>query len=344
MEENKNNENIINDNINEKETESVESTSEEVQQENEVKEEVKEDEANKTDNKDEIMEPETNEEVEKDNIDTPKSDNASDKPLIKNQKIDNVFKKCENLVRNNSKLAIIALLTSACFNIYQLSLNTTTSDMHEEKIQELNNLILAKNTEIDSLNSTISDNDTIISNLNEKVADAMPWLELSDKQKELLTYNIKEIKDKEQKEIEAQIQAIKEAEAKRLEEERIAREKAEEEERKAKEKAEKEKYNTGITYKQLARNPEDYKYEYCKFKGKVLQVMEGTFLNQMRIAVNGNYDNVLYVTYNPRNLDSRILEDDYVTVYGKSTGIYSYKSVLGATISIPSLSADKVEM
>ena len=48
-----------------------------------------------------------------------------------------------------------------------------------------------------------------------------------------------------------------------------------EKKRKAEEKAEKEKYNTGITYNQLNRNPDDYVGEYVKFSGEVIQVSEG---------------------------------------------------------------------
>lgn len=100
-------------------------------------------------------------------------------------------------------------------------------------------------------------------------------------------------------------------------------------------------YETGITYDQLARTPDDYKGKKVKFKGKVVQVLEGTSDTQIRLAVNGNYDTILYCSV-PKNLTSstRILEDDYITIMGVSTGLLSYKSTLGGTITIPGVSVN----
>ncbi|MBJ8206509.1 hypothetical protein JDS91_36000, partial [Bacillus cereus] len=79
----------------------------------------------------------------------------------------------------------------------------------------------------------------------------------------------------------------------------------------------------GITYDQLARTPDEFKGKKAKFTGKVLQVMEGKGETQLRVAVNGNYDKVLYVVYKSDILNSRVLEKDNVTVKGKSAGIYT---------------------
>lgn len=100
----------------------------------------------------------------------------------------------------------------------------------------------------------------------------------------------------------------------------------------------------GITYNQLARTPDDYKGEKCKFRGKVVQVMEEESIVVMRLAVNGNYDNILYVMTTSKALNNeRILEDDYITVYGTSAGIYTYTTVLGASVSIPSMVVTKID-
>ena len=42
--------------------------------------------------------------------------------------------------------------------------------------------------------------------------------------------------------------------------------------------------------------------------------------------------------------ESRILEDDRVTVYGASTGLYTYESVSGASITLPQFLADTVSV
>lgn len=117
---------------------------------------------------------------------------------------------------------------------------------------------------------------------------------------------------------------------------------AEQEAKKAVE--EKGSYNTGITYNQLARTPDDYENEKVKFTGEVIQVIEGEKCNNLRVAVNDNHDDIVFVEYNPSILKFRILEDDNITLYGISRGIHTYKSTLGGNISIPGIHANNIEM
>lgn len=136
------------------------------------------------------------------------------------------------------------------------------------------------------------------------------------------------------------------AEKKKEEEEAAAAKKKEKEEAAAKKKAEeKEKkgYDTGITYDQLARTPDDYLNEKVKFKGTVLQVLESDSEIQIRLAVNDDYDDVLYCAYDPSIVSSRVLEDDTITIYGSSLGLYSYESTMGGTITIPAVYIDKID-
>lgn len=140
-----------------------------------------------------------------------------------------------------------------------------------------------------------------------------------------------------------------EAEARRIEAESIAeKEKKEKEESLAAEKAaaeakEKLGYDTGITYDQLARNPENYKGEKIKFTGKVLQVMESDYKVEIRLATSKGYNDVIYCTYSPNIVSSRVLEDDRITVYGTSSGTITYQSTLGGKITIPGMHVDKIE-
>lgn len=62
----------------------------------------------------------------------------------------------------------------------------------------------------------------------------------------------------------------------------------------------------------------------------------------MRIATKGNWDNVVYVLYLRPDGENRILEDDRVTVYGSSTGLYTYETVMGAEVTLPQFMADSV--
>ena len=138
---------------------------------------------------------------------------------------------------------------------------------------------------------------------------------------------------------------IKELEDKAKKEEEERKKQKEEQDKRAKEKAEEEAkgYDTGITYQQLARTPDDYIMKKVKFSGKVVQVLENDKDTQLRIAVDGNHDTIVYAEYESKLVSSRVLEDDYITISGYSMGLLSYKSTMGGTITIPSIVVKKVE-
>ncbi|KDA48705.1 hypothetical protein L964_1926 [Leuconostoc pseudomesenteroides 1159] len=99
-------------------------------------------------------------------------------------------------------------------------------------------------------------------------------------------------------------------------------------------------YKTGITYDQVARTPDDYEGKKMQFTGRVIQVMEDKSETQIRLAVDGNSDNIILVGFDPDILNgSRILEDDLVTVSGTSVGTVSYKSTMSGKITIPAMTA-----
>ena len=97
-----------------------------------------------------------------------------------------------------------------------------------------------------------------------------------------------------------------------------------------------------ISYDELARNDQSYLGRKIKFRGKVIQVM-GTDSATMRIEVTedsyGLWDDVVMVGYDYKEGQSKFLEDDIVTFYGEYKGLYSYTSVMGATITVPSCNA-----
>ena len=99
-----------------------------------------------------------------------------------------------------------------------------------------------------------------------------------------------------------------------------------------------------LDYKANARDPEGYTGTKIKFNGKIVQVMEDDGYASFRIASKGSYDNVVYALYAIPENYKRFLEDDKVTVYATSTGVYSYTTVMGATVTIPSCIIDKIEL
>lgn len=97
-----------------------------------------------------------------------------------------------------------------------------------------------------------------------------------------------------------------------------------------------------LPYTDVARTPDAYNGTLVTCSGRVLQATESDGSVVMRVATSGNYDDVVLVGYQADILDFRVLEDDWVTVYGTCKGVYSYKAVLGNTITIPSVWAEKV--
>ena len=116
------------------------------------------------------------------------------------------------------------------------------------------------------------------------------------------------------------------------------------EEAEAKAAEEEAAYNSGITYDQLARTPDDYKGNKVTFTGKVIQVIEGNGETDLRVAVGGDYDRVILVAYDPKITSTRVLENDSVTIKGKSNGLYTYDSTIGGKITVPLILVDKIQI
>ena len=103
----------------------------------------------------------------------------------------------------------------------------------------------------------------------------------------------------------------------------------------------------GYSYTELARDPNTYVGKNAKFTGKVIQVSEGLGSTVMRVDVTqGKYswDDTLYVTYTPKDGESRILEDDIITIYGEMQPLKTYTTVMGASVSIPAIDTKYIEI
>lgn len=105
-----------------------------------------------------------------------------------------------------------------------------------------------------------------------------------------------------------------------------------------------EEYNTGLTFKMISRNPEKYKGQKVKFSGNVLQIIEGTASNDIRMSTNGNYDDVIYATYDTSILDFRLLEDDHITIYGTFVEMLTYETIFGESITLPGIYIEFIEL
>lgn len=98
-------------------------------------------------------------------------------------------------------------------------------------------------------------------------------------------------------------------------------------------------YRTDYDIKDIERSPAEYKNELLSFEGKIIQVMEDEVFTSYRIAINDDYDRIVYLQTFSETLEERLLEDDYVTVYGVFDDLLTYETVLGANQTVPAFIA-----
>lgn len=242
----------------------------------------------------------------------------------------------KKFIKSKKNWAIIILAFILFIMIGNSGTASTTLEENESEISTLKSELSVATTENKELTKEISEKD-------EKLKEAAPWFKMNEAQQKRQEEEEKAVAKQKEKEQAAKEKAEKaEKEAKEAAKEKAEKEKA------AKEKAEKEAkkregYNTGITYDQLARTPDKYETDKVKFSGTVIQLIEGDDTVQIRFAVNGDYDRILLAEYDPSITDSRILEDDKLTLLGFSTGIITYESTMGGDISIPSMYVDEIQ-
>lgn len=165
--------------------------------------------------------------------------------------------------------------------------------------------------------------------LRNRVDKAKDYLELDPTEKELVDAKIVEVNQATEDQL-AQEKAQKEAEEE-------AKKEAEEE---AKRQAESQKYETGLTWEQIAR--EEKVGALGKFEGKILQVISTPAGFAYRVAINGDYDQVMYVDDTLNMATETLLEGDYVYFKGMSMGTTTYTTVMGASVTIPAFLVDEI--
>lgn len=196
----------------------------------------------------------------------------------------------------------------------------------------------------DEYSKTKEDYDSLKKDYDTLLADTADWLKLSEEEQAA------QLAQAETERIAAEAEAEQAAEEKAAADAKAAEEAAQKEAEEAALKAEEEKkgYNTGITFSDISRNPDDFEGKKLSFKGEVLQVTELTDEIQIRLATKvnswGGYsDDVIYIYFDSSLITSRILEEDIITVYGVSRGLHSYTTVLGASVTLPLVEVDRVD-
>jgi hypothetical protein len=103
------------------------------------------------------------------------------------------------------------------------------------------------------------------------------------------------------------------------------------------------KCNT-YSYKDIARNPDNFKGKYAVFTGKVDMVLESKagvgLLVRVMIGKDASYKEILYVVdMRATKEEGRILEDDIIKIYGELDGLghwagSNYPRLIGKYIEI----------
>lgn len=104
------------------------------------------------------------------------------------------------------------------------------------------------------------------------------------------------------------------------------------------------------TYKELARNPDKIEGKKVKLTGEVVQTLYGSGSVDLRVNITKKgtystyYTDTIYVVYYPKDGEDKILEDDIITIWGTSKGDYTYTSTIGASVTLPLISAEYVSI
>lgn len=98
------------------------------------------------------------------------------------------------------------------------------------------------------------------------------------------------------------------------------------------------------SYEKVLRDPSEYRGDKLSIYGKVLQKSEGWGNVVLRVGTGGYgyYDKVFWVEYSTSDVSAKVIEDDYITVYGTCKGTHTYETVMGASVTIPAIDAEKI--
>jgi hypothetical protein len=86
---------------------------------------------------------------------------------------------------------------------------------------------------------------------------------------------------------------------------------------------------TAYSYDTIARDPDQYTGTYGKYTGKIVQVMDDGNDCQLRVNITKGrytYSDTIFVLYTRAEGESKLLEDDIITIYGMNVGEVSYSN------------------
>ncbi len=93
-----------------------------------------------------------------------------------------------------------------------------------------------------------------------------------------------------------------------------------------------------VAYDDLARNTERHVNKNVNLAGTVVQVIEDGDGAGLRVLVDGDANQAVYVQY-PGYAKARVLTDDMVRMVARVDGRVTYETVLGSKVTVPALTA-----
>ncbi len=100
-----------------------------------------------------------------------------------------------------------------------------------------------------------------------------------------------------------------------------------------------------VSYDELARNTGNYRGKQIQISGRIFQIIKepSGYISwggyEYLVATSGRSNNLIHVRFS-HSLSSRLLEGDHITIYGTGNGMFSYRTVLGASRSVPDIKAE----
>ena len=98
-----------------------------------------------------------------------------------------------------------------------------------------------------------------------------------------------------------------------------------------------------IPYEDLARSTEKYEGKLGAFTGEVGQVIEDGEGAQLRVFVDGDVDQTLFVRY-PGYGQARVLEDDMINIVARVDGRVDLETIFGQDIALPGVTVMWLEV
>ena len=88
-----------------------------------------------------------------------------------------------------------------------------------------------------------------------------------------------------------------------------------------------------VSYDSLYRYNERYVGKIIVFNGTIIQVQGSNSMSVLRVNMNDDYDQTVYVHYS----GPRVLENDNIKIWGRVSGLKTYEALFGNSITIPEI-------